>query len=719
MPAPRKPKSKRQAPATKSKASKPKVKLSAPSAISLGPEACTDLAASEQREWLVTNGIGGFASGTVAGSATRRYHGLLIAALDPPARRTLLVGSVDEILRIGEQSFELATHRWLSGTVAPEGYKYIQSFRLDGTIPVWTYEAGQAVLEKRIWMQHGENTTFVRYTLFGSASPIELELKILVNYRDFHSSTHAGFAPNEWRMRIEAVENNVCVTAFDVATPFYIKCQAPTPVIRRPDSSGRRISTEASAELQHVWYRDFFFSLERQRGLDDHEDQLLAAVFRARLERGQSLTVVFSIDANATLDGDAALNEEQVRQAAVVAVATPLVTLSKNQGPKSPISQLVLAADQFVAARSLPGQPDGKTIIAGYHWFGDWGRDTMIALPGLTLATGRPEIAKQILLAFSHFLDRGMLPNNFPDAYGTPEYNTIDATLWYFEAIRQYFAATNDAATLSQLFSVLTQIIESHVNGTRYNIHVDPADGLLYGGGPGAQLTWMDAKVGDWVVTPRTGKPVEINALWIKALETMSSFANALGESSENYMRPCQRARTSFAKFWNHQRDCCFDVLEVPGSGARNGNDASLRPNQVLAVSLNANLLTPAQQKAVVDICAKELLTPFGLRSLAPGEPGYTGAYSGGPRERDAAYHQGTVWGWLLGPFALAHYRVYRDRDAAFAFLQPSLDSIDRYGLGTLAEIYDGDPPHSPRGCIAQAWTVAELLRAWQYLQRL
>ncbi len=312
-----------------------------------------------------------------------------------------------------------------------------------------------------------------------------------------------------------------------------------------------------------------------------------------------------------------------------------------------------------------------------------------------------------------------MLPNNFPDANDTPEYNTIDATLWYFEAIRQYFAATNDAATLSQLFPALAQIIETHVNGTRYNIHVDPADGLLYGGGPGVQLTWMDAKVGDWVVTPRTGKPVEINALWINALETMSSFANALGESSENYMQHCQRARAGFANFWNQQRNCCFDVLDVPGSGASKGNDASLRPNQVFAVSLNANLLTPAQQKAVVDICARELLTPFGLRSLAPGEPGYTGAYSGGPRERDAAYHQGTVWGWLLGPFALAHYRVYRDRDAAFAFLEPSLDSIDRYGLGTLAEIYDGDPPHLPRGCISQAWTVAELLRAWQYLQSL
>jgi predicted glycogen debranching enzyme len=694
MAAPRKPRIKPQAPSN-AKAAKKKEKIPAANeAIRLGPALCADLMAAEQREWLVTNGIGGFASGTVAGSATRRYHGLLIAALDPPAKRTLLVGGIDEILHIGGEAHEFATHRWLSGAIAPEGYRRIREFRLEGTIPVWSYQAGNAVLEKRVWMRHGENTSMVQYTLLGPPSPAELELKALVNYRDFHSATHAGSPPNEWRMLVEPVENGLRVTAFDGATPFYLK------------------SKDAIAGLQHVWYRDVFFALERERGLDDHEDQIFAAVFRTRVEPGQSITLVFSTDPDATLDGDGALNDELIRQAAVLKAGKALLKLATNPQTSSRISQLALAADQFITARPLPLEPDGKTIIAGYHWFGDWGRDTMIALPGLTLVTGRPEITRQILLAISRFADRGMLPNHFPDSGGVPEYNTIDATLWYFEAIRQYFAATNDNAMLKKLFPVLTEIVEAHLSGTRYNIHIDPDDGLLYGGGPGAQLTWMDAKIGDWVVTPRTGKPVEINALWINALESVMVLAEALGQSFAKYASLLQRAKASFAKFWNPRRNFCFDLLDSPAIG----NDAALRPNQIFAVSLAANLLTADQQKSVVDTCAAHLLTPFGLRSLAQEEPGYAGRYAGGVRERDAAYHQGTVWSWLLGPFALAHYRVYGDRAAALSFLDPLMKSLDAYGLGTLAEIYDGDPPHRPRGCIAQAWSLAELLRAWQFL---
>jgi predicted glycogen debranching enzyme len=659
------------------------------SPIFFGREICTDFAAAEQREWLVTNGIGGFASGTVAGSATRRYHGLLLAALHPPAARTLLVSGSDEIVYIGDQTCELATHRWLSGAVAPAGYRHIKGFRLEGVIPVWTFRASSALLEKRVWMQHGESTTFVRYSLLDSPSPIELECKILVNYRDFHSSSYAGLAPNEWRMKIASVDNGAQVIAFQGAIPFYLK------------------SREAHCEPQHIWYRDFFYSIERERGLDDHEDHLLATIFRAQLHPGQSMTIVLSTNADATLDGDAALGQEQQRQSKLLSAASSL-TFSTSTSFASSLRQLLLAADQFVVSRPLTDQPSGKSVIAGYHWFGDWGRDTMIALPGLALSTGRPEIAKEVLLAFARFVDRGMLPNNFPDAGGKPEYNTIDATLWYFEAVRHYFAATNDLATLKKLFPVLADIIEAHLAGTRYNIHADPADGLLYGGGPGAQLTWMDAKIGDWVVTPRTGKPIEVNALWINALESMIGLAAALGKPSADYAEHSARARSGFEKFWNPERNCCWDVLDAPGVGS----DASLRPNQIFAVSLSASLLTAEQQKAVVDTCARELLTPFGLRSLAPGELDYVGRYAGGPRERDAAYHQGTVWGWLLGPFALAHYRVYQNRAAALKFLEPLAQTIVRYGLGTLAEIYDGDPPHHPRGCIAQAWTVAELLRA-------
>jgi predicted glycogen debranching enzyme len=346
----------------------------------------------------------------------------------------------------------------------------------------------------------------------------------------------------------------------------------------------------------------------------------------------------------------------------------------------------------------------------------------MIALPGLALATGRCEIARLMLLASARYVDAGMLPNNFPDAGGKPGYNSVDAALWYFEAVRQYFAATQDATTLQGLFPVLAEMVEAHVAGTRYNIHVDSADGLLYAGGPGVQLTWMDAKVGDWVVTPRTGKPIEINALWINALDTMGRFARHLGKSAESYERRSAQAKTSFQKFWNAERQCCFDVIDVPGKSIGtekdSGKDAALRPNQILGVSLPASPLFQEQQKSVVDTCAQQLLTCCGLRSLAIGEPGYQGHYSGDQRSRDAEYHQGTIWGWLLGPFALAHFRVYADRAAALRFLEQLGQQIQSYGLGTLAEVFDGDSPHRPRGCIAQAWTVGEILRAWTEISK-
>jgi predicted glycogen debranching enzyme len=371
---------------------------------------------------------------------------------------------------------------------------------------------------------------------------------------------------------------------------------------------------------------------------------------------------------------------------------------------------LVLAADQFVVKRALPDLADGHTIIAGYHWFGDWGRDTMIALPGLALATGRADVARQILLAFSRYIDGGMLPNNFPDGGGRPEYNTVDASLWFFEAVRQYFSVTQDLDTLGKLFTPLAGMVDAHVEGTRFNIHVDPADGLLYAGGPGVQLTWMDAKLGDWVVTPRTGKPVEINALWINALTTLKDFARRLSKPAEEYEKRASQAAKNFQKFWNAERDCCYDVIDVPGGGT----DATLRPNQIFGISLPVSALSLVQQKAVVDTCARHLLTSHGLRSLAPGEPNYQGHYDGGPRERDGAYHEGTVWGWLLGPFALAHLRVYGDRHAALRFLEPLGRQIYAHGLGTLSEIFDADPPFTARGCIAQAWSVGEVLRAWQ-----
>jgi predicted glycogen debranching enzyme len=653
--------------------------------IKFGREVCGNLDAAEAREWIVTNGIGGFASGTVAGCETRRYHGLLLAALRPPVGRMQLVTGLDEIVRYGGAEYSLATHQWAGGVVDPKGFLNIESFRLDGMMPVWTYALADALLEKRVWMRHGENTTYVEYTMVRGSSGVDLDLKALVNYRDFHGSTHAG----NWRMKIEPVENGVQVMAFDGATPFYLKCAG------------------AVYQPRHEWYRNCFLPVEKERGLDDLEDHLFAALFQAKLKVGTTVTFVASTEATAGLDGAAVRAESAEREAKLL---QSWLTENEKTAADSPnwLPQLVLAADQFIVKRSMPEFPDGRSIIAGYHWFGDWGRDTMIALPGLTLATGRADVARQILLAFAEYVDGGMLPNNFPDVGGQPQYNSVDAALWFFEAVRQYFAVTKDGRTLLQLFPTLGEMIDAHVKGTRYNIHVDPADGLLYAGEPGVQLTWMDAKVGDWVVTPRTGKAVEVNALWINALETMAEFARLLARPGEGYEKLSAKARKNFQKFWNEERGCCFDVIEAPGEG----NDAALRPNQLLAVSLPVAPLTEEQQKSVVDVCAQHLLTSYGLRSLAPGEPGYQGHYVGGPKDRDSAYHQGTVWGWLLGPFVLAHLRVYGDRAEAMRFLEPLGISVHMYGLGTLGEIFEGDPPFTPHGSIAQAWTVGEVLRA-------
>jgi predicted glycogen debranching enzyme len=662
-----------------------------PALVDFGREICGDLAAAESREWIVTNGIGGYAFGTIPGHQTRCYHGLLVAALQPPLGRTLLLAKVDEIVRYGAQHFELGTNRWITGAVTPEGFRHIERFRLEGSLPVWTFALADALLEKRVFMQPGANTTYVMYRLVRASASIELSLKALVNYCGEHCTTAAG----KWHMDIAPVENGLRVTAFDGAVPLYL------------------LSTSGTARPAHEWYRDFDLTLERARGLSDHTDHLFAGEFSATLAPGDSLTMVASTSKTPSLNGEAAL---AARHREAHALLERFFAGNMGVSPMAPpaIQQLVLAADQFIAARPLEGAPEARTILAGYPWFGDWGRDTMVALPGLCLATGRPWLARNILRTFARFVNEGMLPNNFPRAGEDPQYNTVDATLWYFEAIREYFDVTSDTGLLRELYAVLSGIIDAHVRGTRYHIHVDPADGLLYAGEPGVQVTWMDAKVGDWIVTPRIGKPVEVNALWLNATTTMARIARAIGRTGNRYDELAERARTGFERFWNPATRFCFDVIDGPkGSG---DNDASLRPNQIFAVSLPRTALTPAQQQAVVEVCARELLTSFGLRSLGPGEPGYRGRYAGKPQERDAAYHQGTVWGWLLGPFALAHLRVYRDPDIAASFLEPMLNHVEAAGLGTASEIFDGDPPFAPNGCLAQAWTVGETLRAWRVI---
>ena len=655
--------------------------------IGWGREICGDLPAAERREWLCTNGIGGFASGTVAGSLTRRYHGLLVAALEPPLGRTLLVAKVDDTIAYDGAGASLATNRWVGGAIDPQGYRAIERFVLDGSTPVWTYAVGDALVEKRVWMEPGANTTYVRYCVLRARGLLALELRILVDYRDYHATTRG----REWRMDIAPVARGLRVIAFEGARPLLL------------------LANRGEARIAHTWYEHFDLPCERERGLDAVDDHLHAGTFKASLEPGDALTLVLSAEAAPSLDGEQAWRRRARHEAEVLGTwrrAQPAAA----QAPAW-IGQLVLAADQFVARRPRADDPDGMTVIAGYHWFGDWGRDTMIALPGLALTTGRPEVARRILKTFARFVDQGMIPNRFPDAGEAPEYNTVDATLWYFEAVRAYHATTRDDGLLKELYPVLEEIIRFHRAGTRYGIKEDAGDGLLMSGEPGVQLTWMDAKVGDWVVTPRTGKAVEINALWYNALRAMAGFARHVGQSASPWDAVADRVKAGFDRFWSESTGHCYDVLDSP-----TGHDDALRPNQIFAVSLPESPLSLDRQRKVVDACARHLLTSYGLRSLAPDHPDYQGHYGGDQRARDGAYHQGTVWAWLLGPFALAYFKTYGDADTARSFLAPLADHLNDHGVGSVAEIFDGDPPFTPNGCVAQAWSVAETLQAWQEL---
>ncbi len=652
---------------------------------------CGNLDVAEKQEWLVTNGIGGYASGTVPNMLTRRYHGLLMAALRPPLGRTLLLAKLDEtaeydgLQAISGHYYPLFVNRWGSGEglTEPDGNHHLNRFHVDGTTPVWTYACADSLLEKRIWMQQGTNTTYIQYRLTRASAPMLLQAKAFVNYRDYHSTNII----NDWQPEIVPVERGLRLRMFDEAVPFYL------------------FSDRGEITPKFEWYEDFSLSQEEYRGQNDVlDDHLYAAQIRTVLQPGESVTVVATTEATASFNGDEAYAErvayeEWLLEQAASSVISPL---------SAPYKRLILAADQFVVERPTAIDPNGRSIIAGYHWFSDWGRDTMIALPGLALCTGRFDVAATILRTYAQFVDRGMLPNRFPDEGEEPEYNTVDATLWYFEAIRHYVDATGDEQLLHELYPILAGIITWHRRGTRYNIHMDEKDCLLYAGQEGVQLTWMDAKVDNWVVTPRIGKAVEINALWYNALRIMTNFAGITGQDAAPYEKLAAEVKEGYSRFWNPDLGYCYDVLDTP-----DGDDLSLRPNQLFAVSLPFSPLDEAQQRSIVDVCSRTLLTAHGLRSLSPEDPNYTGEYGGDQLKRDAAYHQGTVWAWLIGPFVAAHLRVYQNPDLARSYLIPLIYHLSDHGVGSISEIFDGDPPFTPRGCIAQAWSVAEVIRAW------
>jgi len=659
-----------------------------PDVVRFGREVCGDLAQAERREWWLANRRGAYAGGTIAGSLTRRYHGLLVAPLEPPLGRHLVLAKADATLTDGEGAWPLFVNRWGDGTVMPAGHIHLESFRLEGRMPVWTFALGNLRIEQRIWLDADTLTTRVAWRLERGADrtrPWQLRVLIFANDRDHHTTARpGGFDPS-----VAASEDRLRVSLSDGHT-LEVACQGGTVWGRK------------------TWYENFRLMGEAERGLDSLDNHLCVGEASFGLEPERWVGLVASLEPNPEADDlEGALAAAFAHDRALLAAARTTVPVLERAPDW--VCQLVLAADGFLFDRPIPGLPDGQSVIAGYPWFGDWGRDTLIALPGLTLATGRPGRARAVLDTFGRFAEGGMLPNTFPGTGEAAVFNSVDAPLWYVEAWRAYLGERDDVDGLRAALPLLTGIIDGYLKGTRYGIRVDPADGLLQAGEPGTQLTWMDAKVGDWVVTPRTGKPVEVNALWYNALCTLAELlARADQPGGRDYEALGRRARHGFQRFVRADGGGLLDVLDGP-----NGDDPSVRPNQILAVSLPHSPLDPVAQRAVVERCGQDLLTSYGLRSLAPSHPDYRGRYTGGVWERDEAYHQGTVWAWLLGHYALAEYRVHGDLALALARLEPVRDHLRDAGLGTISEIFDGAPPHTPRGAPSQAWSVACVLEAW------
>ena len=661
------------------------------------PGGCT-LDELVDREWLVTNGRGGYASGSISGVPTRRFHGLLVAALPPPIGRALMLSEIAETVRLPDGTVvQLGGYERLGHPNELDTAKTLVSLRLEGGLPVWTYRIGAFVLEKRVHLVHLQNTVIVRWRLVEAPpdATLDISFRTFVTFRP-HEGPVKGPTASEYRVVGEGGEHEV-------------HGPAPFPPLRLKTTVDLTEDTFAESNV--------IFRIERARGYDWQGSTWSPGHFETRLARGEEVSLVAS-----TEEWDAI----RVLPVAVAASAesTRRLRLLQRAGTTHPIAQeLVLAADGFLIrpwsrfGDALEAHAMGdelRSVIAGYHWFTDWGRDTMISLEGLTLTTGRWTEAGYILRTFARYVRDGLIPNMFPEGKAAGLYHTADATMWFFHALDRYLTVTNDRLTRRLLLPTMRAIVDAHLRGTHFGIHVDPKDGLLSQGAEGYQLTWMDAKVDDWVVTPRRGKAVEINALWFNALSVLARWLDEEGEDSRAIHDAAAKARASFnARFWNAERGYLHDVIDGPEPML----GPALRPNQIFAVSLPHPVLEPERWPAVVEVVERELLTPVGLRSLGRAEPDYKRSYDGDLRARDAAYHQGTVWSWLIGPFVDAWLRVHPDRPKeALRFVAGFEPHLDAGCIGSVSEIFDAEPPFHHRGCVAQAWGVAELLRIYAKL---
>jgi predicted glycogen debranching enzyme len=670
----------------------PSMTSSAPSLV-FPWKAEDDPATLLSREWLVTNGLGGYASGTVRGVATRRHHGLFVPDLPAPLGRTMMVPRVDEEVEIGGRWILLGGAEYDDGQLEGEGARYLKEFRWEWQTPVWLFEIEGHRLEKRIVMPYGCNTVYIEYVVL-THDPLPFRIRPFVMHRR-HDVPLVSEVDRHERLIIHRGR-------------YEVHWGEDAPVLKltlRP-SSGVFVSDEITSG-------GVFYRVERDRGYAHVEHLFSPGYFMVDLRAQESVSFVASTELWESLEFGAGPIREAERQRFEQLLARAPAAARHGIGP-----QLILAADQFIVfpASRVEEQTlarasghDLRTVIAGYHWFTDWGRDTMISLEGLTVCTGRHEEAKAILRTFARYVKDGLIPNLFPEGERGALYHTADATLWYFHALDRYEQATRDRDTLEALFPILASILEQHVKGTRFGIGLDQKDGLLRAGAEGYQLTWMDAKVDGWVVTPRRGKPVEIQALWYNALRLMATWAESFGQRPNEWAALAERAAASFnARFWHEPAQALYDVVD-----GEQGDDASLRPNQLLAISLSFPILAQERWRPVVDTVAEQLSTPLGLRSLAPGHRDYKPAYFGDLRARDAAYHQGTVWAWLIGPFVDAWLKVYGDKEKARAMLTGFEAHIREAGIGTISEVFDAEAPYHPRGCLAQAWSVAEVLRAY------